>query len=155
MPIAQLSATGLHTSGCDQVHVLVGQETKGILVTSALLSLSCMCHPQEDDVIGTLAADEKIGSLKPLGDRVLIKVGSTAKSRGYWRNKQTVVRGRGQQRSKLKSLWCAAVVCQGLVALTQLLLRQVAAVWSGGHSSSPVTAARAYLVHAQQRLLWP
>jgi hypothetical protein len=29
---------------------------------------------QEEDVIGTLAADEKIASLKPLGDRVLIKV---------------------------------------------------------------------------------
>jgi hypothetical protein len=29
---------------------------------------------QEEDVIGTLGADEKIASLKPLGDRVLIKV---------------------------------------------------------------------------------
>jgi hypothetical protein len=29
---------------------------------------------QEDDVIGTLSADEKIGNMKPIGDRVLIKV---------------------------------------------------------------------------------
>lgn len=38
----------------------------------------CVCAVgpslQEEDVIGTLATDEKIASLKPLGDRVLIKV---------------------------------------------------------------------------------
>jgi hypothetical protein len=32
---------------------------------------------QEDDCIGILAGDEKIASLKPLGDRILIKVSSS------------------------------------------------------------------------------
>lgn len=34
-------------------------------------------HPQslqEEDVIGVLPASEKVGQLKPLGDRILIKV---------------------------------------------------------------------------------
>jgi hypothetical protein len=33
---------------------------------------------QEEDVIGVLPSGDKISNLKPLGDRVLIKVGSAA-----------------------------------------------------------------------------
>lgn len=36
---------------------------------------------QEDDVIGTLASNEKIASMKPLGDRVLIKVGERGRAK--------------------------------------------------------------------------
>jgi len=35
---------------------------------------------KEDDVIGTLSADEKIGNMKPIGDRVLIKCAESEKT---------------------------------------------------------------------------
>lgn len=46
--------------------------------TAVVVNLHMLFRPrtclQEDDVIGTLSADEKIGNMKPIGDRVLIKV---------------------------------------------------------------------------------
>lgn len=34
----------------------------------------CRCAAQEEDVIGLMPSGDKIADLKPLGDRVLIKV---------------------------------------------------------------------------------
>lgn len=67
------------------MHVLE-QHSAAYWLVCVLMSTQCVCvlhvcvcavvpSLQEEDVIGTLAADEKIASLKPLGDRVLIKVG--------------------------------------------------------------------------------
>lgn len=44
-------------------------------VSRQRLYQSCPVCLQEDDVIGVMPAGDKIANLKPLGDRVLIKVG--------------------------------------------------------------------------------